>query len=367
MAQNRKKRVKVLATMISALVALLILEAGLQVYYRLTVHSWLWAYNAFHVTFIDEVADRRQYALRKGFSDSRIGVTINFTGFRAPAEWNEPGRETPVIAALGDSKSFGSGVGDKETYAYLLDRLLAQDGSQMRVVNAGVPSYNTRQAIDRFRIDVLPNYDVKTVVFHAAFNDISLLTYYRDKWDPDKTWADIRYKGFKPPLPVIQRLATFYFLTKLLTARTDESPVDRSKDVTYALYPDDAMIANLRAELNDFLTDCEARSISVVLLPIDPFYYQTANADRNENLFLWSQNRQYVDAWRGTIGHYDELLAEMARTHRNVYFLDTRRAMDENDRDKIFVDAVHYSATGNKIVAESLAALLKKEHILDQR
>lgn len=356
-------RSKIIAIVIGIVFSVLLLEAGLQIYYRLTVHSWLWSYNAFHVTFIDEVPDRRQYALRKGFSDSRLKTTINSHGMRAPVDMPDPDRTAPVIVTLGDSKAFGSGVGDRESYAYVLNTILVSEGSPLQVVNAGVPSYNTRQSLDRFRIDVLPNYNVKLVILEAPFNDISLLTYYRENWDPDKTWADIRYRGYKAPLPLIQTSAIVFYAVKILNSRADDSPAQRAKDVNYSKYPDREMIADLKSELDIFLADCDNRSIPVILLPIDPFYYQTANTEKNPSLPLWNQNQQYVDLWRDNVTHYDDLLAELGRAHRSVHFLDTRKILDAADRSDLFIDAIHYSVKGNLVVAQAINELLKKERL----
>lgn len=361
------RRKNLLLSLFSILMTLVIGEGCLQLYYRWSMKSWLWQYNAFHATFVSPVSDRRQYALRPGFEDSQIGVTVNQKGFRAPSSMIEPDRQTPVVVSLGDSKAFGSGVRDEESYSYQLDQLLKSKGVPLRAVNAGVASYAMRQALDRFRIDVGPNYNPVVVTLQATFNDISLLTYYRERWNPDLTWADVRYAGFTPPLPMFQKLATFYYLNKALRERTEKSIDNRAKDAQFIGYSDEQMNANLRKEIGSFLDECKAKSIPVVLIPIDPFYYQTANLEKNPTLPLWAKNQQYVELWKGMITNYDNLLFELRDKHDLVYVFDARQMFDAIDRGPMYVDAFHYSAEGNRRVAEGLLKFLNDEGLLTRK
>ncbi len=358
-------RKKILLSLVTLFVTLLTGECSLQIYYRLSMNSWLWQYNAFHATYVEPVADRRQYALRPGFSDSQIGVNVNEKGFRAPVSMSEPDANTPVIAFIGDSKPFGAGVRDEQTYPFQLDSLLRNSSSPFRAVNAGIASYDTRQAIDRFRIDAVPNYQTKIVVLQGAFNDISLLTYYRESWNPELTWADVRYAGFTPPLPFFQKLATYYYLNRAVSQHS--SVENRGQNVVYEKFPDEAMIANLRREIQLLIDECHQKSIPVVLIPVDPFYYQTANAEKNPSLPLWAQNAQYADLWRDLVSHYDELLIELSEKNQAVYFFDSRRMFDGEDRARMYIDYIHYSPAGNRRLAEGLFDFMTEKRLITQK
>ncbi len=354
---------KLLLLLVSILLMLLIGEVCLQLVYRFTMKSWLWQYNAFHTTYMIPTDDRRQYTLRPGFADSQIGVTINGKGFRALSSLAEPEANTPIVALLGDSKAFGAGVRDEETYPFQLNQLLSENGRQIRAVNAGVSSYNTRQAIDRLTGDVVPNYRLSAVVFQAPFNDISLLTYYREQWNPDLTWANVRYAGFTPPLPVFQKFAAFYYVNRIVS-QSAPTPEIRSRDDDYRQYPDEAMIANLRRELTEFIAVCHQKSIPVVLIPVDPFYYQTVNFEKNRTLPLWTNNSRYAELWKDLVTHYDDLLIDLSRTNDGVYFFDTRKMLDEEDRGKMYIDYIHYSPAGNRRVAQGLYDFMGKNNLL---
>lgn len=360
--QLKKTRNNILLTLVSIIVTLLIGEAGLQLFYRFSNKSWLWQYNNFHITFVQPVQDRRKYALRSNFSDTQIGVSTNDKGFRLSGAPSEITPETPVMVFLGDSKSFGAGVRDNQTYEYYIEQKLQKDGVPLHAVNAGVPSYNMRQTLDRYNLDVLPNYKPKVVVLQGTFNDISLLTYYRENWSPDKTWADIRFANFSAPLPGVQKIATVYYLNQVLK---NSSPPIVGGSVEYEAYPDEEMLKAVRGQIEEFIKNCEAKSIPVVLVPIDPFYYQTANFDKNPSLPLWKNHTAYVEKWKEILLHYDDMLLDISNKHDSVYFFDVRKQFDATERGKLFSDFIHYSADGNELLADGLYQFMKEKGVLN--
>jgi lysophospholipase L1-like esterase len=83
--------------------------------------------------------------------------TTTALGVRVP----EPARErTPAvrIACLGDSYTFGEGVGDAETWPAQLATALARvrPGESFEVLNCGVNAYDTRQEVRLLETRVLP-------------------------------------------------------------------------------------------------------------------------------------------------------------------------------------------------------------------
>ena len=354
-----------LLSVVSSLLSLICVEVFLQAYYRYTNVSWLWSYNAFRTTYIEPVNDRRQYSLRPGFEDSGIGIKINSAGFRGSSDVDGPTPDEPVVVILGDSKAFGSGVRDSETYASRLDRKFRDNGIPIRVLNAGVPSYNARQAIDRFRIDVASKYNVRAVVFQVPFNDISLASHYRDDWGPDVTWAGARFGDFAPPLPWTQKSAIVYYVNRALQESGSPSRPSQG-EITYESVPSERLAAHLKNEISGFLQECGSRSIPVVLLPTDPFYYQTARFDENESLPLWAPSSKFVKIWQPLVLSYDALLKDAAGTSEFILWLDIRRNFDETDRSKLYIDFIHYSAEGNQLVADNIYNLLTSDPTRDK-
>ena len=108
-------------------------------------------------------------------AEYRHTVTLGPHGLRG----REPGPRAPStfrIVSLGDSFTFGLGVGDEEAYPRLLESRLQRrfPGVAIEVVNAGVPGYGTADALRLLEshIDRL-DPDLVTVQFLAEndFND----------------------------------------------------------------------------------------------------------------------------------------------------------------------------------------------------
>ena len=86
-----------------------------------------------------------------GFTQDRR-MHVNAAGLRDAEELpaRKPTGEARVLV-LGDSFSFGNGVGDGDTYAEVLERELRARGFPARVLNAGVQGYDVHQESDWLR------------------------------------------------------------------------------------------------------------------------------------------------------------------------------------------------------------------------
>ncbi len=97
-----------------------------------------------------------QYRLNPGYRGTVTNgvefshtVTIDLRGFRSTGRESAPaGAEVPLVSLLGDSFTFGHGVGDEETFAALLPRFTR---GPLRVVNAGLPGIGVPRAIVRYQ------------------------------------------------------------------------------------------------------------------------------------------------------------------------------------------------------------------------
>jgi lysophospholipase L1-like esterase len=102
-----------------------------------------------------------------------VHVHVNASGFRGPefSETKAPGAVR--ILVLGDSLTWGWGVGDGEPYPAVLRTLLARDasGPPPEVINAGTPGYGTDQELlllERWGKRLAPD----VVVLLAYQNDV---------------------------------------------------------------------------------------------------------------------------------------------------------------------------------------------------
>lgn len=129
-----------------------------------------------------------------------ILVDTDSRGFRGPE--TEPARaNTLTVVGLGDSILFGHGVAQDEAYLRVLDGLLSQAYPQAhwRVVNTGVPGYNTVMQVATLRAKAL-ELEPDLVVLHICDNDFGTPAFVRrasDAWALDRSFVlDILRRGF---------------------------------------------------------------------------------------------------------------------------------------------------------------------------
>jgi len=365
---NHKKQLKLKACLFlaSTLISILFLEIGLQGLYRFRSGSWLWEDNkkTFLIGYTQPVSDRRQYALRKGYSNKKFGITINEYGFRGPVPIVH---NQGIIVSIGDSVPFGVDIRDDETYPAILDATLKSLHSDIRVINAGVPSYNMRQAFDRLMYDVLKHFDKKKIIAVTvqAANDISLLTQYREKWNPDRTWGDIRWGASWHRPSNIAIANHLKQLSKKFLSKNRQTVLSKNRQTEqHENYSGKNMLKNLRVTLQKLRSFGENNGIPIILMPIDPFYYQTKNLHKNSTLKTWENHKYYIGLWHDLIGKFNNELILASKQSKFVFFFDTRSIFDNIDRNPIYIDFIHYSPHGNRIVAEYLLSFLEKNALI---
>jgi hypothetical protein len=363
------------------LIMLIILEISLQVIIRIRDGKWLYqSLEGSRVSYVKLVKDRRKYTLRPGFkfntrNTRNGGLKINDLGFREgpyPIDKNNF-----IIVTAGDSVPFGLAVGNKNTYPYNLEELFHDNGYSINVVNIGIPSYNMRQSFYRIRLEVLPHYELSRIplITLQVSNDVFLLILYRDKWTPDVTYADKRYII---KVSLWQKFATLHY-GKLIIKKVFgiKAPIKKrhrrkawdfsksgKKGKVFEKYDGTEMLKNARNILKKELSFYRDHSVNVILMSIDPFYYQLSGMERNPTLKQWRTFKEWVEAVKELIVRYNQMLIEVSREFENVFFFDTRPLVDAQDRDEMYVDFMHYSAKANEIVAKGLFDFLTQQHLL---
>lgn len=119
------------------------------------------------------VPDARSHVHSPSSSARIMGaeVSINSKGLRDRefAYVKTPGIER--ILVIGDSVTFGFGVGQDETFPKLLEKMLnARSPGSSEVLNAGIGNYNTRQEAEAYRRE-LYRYDPDKIVLAFYVND----------------------------------------------------------------------------------------------------------------------------------------------------------------------------------------------------
>ena len=164
----------------------------------------------------------------------RKPVHINSLGTRGPEFAPAKPPHTFRILCLGDSRTFGWGLSEPETYCGVLQRLLqdhASAGTKVEVINAGVNAWSYPQ-MQAYLREVGVHYHPDFVVLEGA----NYWTQFGDKNSPEfvgKFMARVRLKNF------LRRFAIYHYFVEVKLHefysryRTKFIPVDPAHDTLF--------------------------------------------------------------------------------------------------------------------------------------
>lgn len=349
----------ILISLSSVLIALLIGELILQIAYRLQNNRWVWDTDqTFQFDYIIPTDDGRKYTLKPFFYDKVQNMPINQWGERITPQNESPEYLENTIVCMGDSVPFGFGAPHWDTYPYYLSSILQGQGYPYYVINSGVPSYNARQSFEKLKREVylhVPPEDIDIVILQAA-NDISLWAYYRENWNEDVTWADVRFNLHK--FPLVDRSAIFNYINQVFSPQRG-----RDKEIDPHILST-KLFSLLSAEVEEIHQ--QSPEIKVILLPINPFYYQVENTFRNENLSRYERySTDYYMVFINNLNQvFNEMLESISEQYDYVYFMDIRKSMDDSDREIFFKDYIHLSGEGAQFQAEEIIDFLLENQLI---
>ena len=96
-------------------------------------------------------------------------VHTGAVGFRGPEEYPVKPAHACRILAIGDSRTYGFGVHDDETFAAVAQAGLRSRGLDAEVINAGVHGFSAPQC--RVHLANLLKYRPDVVIFAPGYND----------------------------------------------------------------------------------------------------------------------------------------------------------------------------------------------------
>ncbi len=118
--------------------------------------------------------------------------------------------------------------------------------------------------------------------------------------------------------------------------------------------------------LPDFIDFCHNSNVAIVFLSVNPFYYSDVRSSKNMALKQWNhENEGYIELWDSIYIRYNDLLRIAAEEYEHVYYLDIRSEFDQLNRDALYIDFIHYSPEGNKIIAQKLFNFLIRNNLIN--
>ncbi|MFA5146196.1 MAG: SGNH/GDSL hydrolase family protein [Candidatus Omnitrophota bacterium] len=208
-----------------------------------------------------------------------VNVHINSDGFRDEERTLAKGRKYRIIF-LGDSITFGWGVGREDAFPYILEKELNKI-SPTEILNFGTGNYNTEQEVGIFLKKGL-KYDPDKVVIFYFINDAELTP------KKSKLW----FLGHS-------RMVSFYW-SKFQSIRSRLSPSKGYKEYYSNLYTDkNPGWQNTKKSFLQIKNVCDEKKIAfqVVILPElhDLSHYPFKKEQDVVEAFLKENNIEYLD------------------------------------------------------------------------
>jgi len=274
------------------------------------------------------------YGFIPGVTTNDGQIRINSQGYRdAEFPTAEARARMFLVLNLGDSVTFGGRVRLEETYPKRLEQQLNADAgsSNVRVLNAGVPGYNTQQELAVLR-QLGRQYSPDLVLLGWVLNDAdSAYNVY------DKGSAVTNMYPLRGPSGITLR--TLLYQSRLLLFLKDQA--DAFQRHFPQLFPDSRFYINFRMHRPEWQRMKEAllaiatvarehgSELMVILFPFD------------------------VQLLRGTTPPQDDV-ARFLRAH-GVHVLDVFPAFAAHKDETLFVpDGIHLTAIGHQIVAGAI-------------
>jgi len=277
------------------------------------------------------------WGLKPGFQGEFQGqrVSINRLGLRGAEVPAVRDPRTPRIVCFGESVTFGYGVADTETYPERLQAALAAAGVDAQVLNAGVTGFTSHQ-VRALAARILPELRPDVVTLAIGWNDSS-----RRPVD-DRQYAQ-RMRMSMPLDSALDHLAIYSFL-KARYVRWWFKQLPSRNDVRRV--PLDHYAENLAA----IVATCREVGARPVFIELPRRRRAKPGAQRPPD---WT----YPDAF------------EAAAKRLGVPLLPAgplgRRAGDA-PTEALFIDSLHLSVDGNRLLGETLAREMVAGGILEK-
>lgn len=275
---------------------------------------------------------------------------INSLGFRGQDfKVSKPGG-LYRIAIIGDSTVFGLENTDENTFPIVLNSLLNQTGQgrHVEVINCGIPSFKTENMKNMFMAEII-NYSPDMVIIYGFFNDI----YYSKATLGRGRYLLAIINGF------LLDHSVFYLSLR------EKMSVSMKKDAgmlyrgsleaqVQQLGEDDSIVDGLALNLTEMIKTANARNISIIIVK------------QAINLFDTSDARKGALLDKKLKPFYNRIYSEIDKVgdENGAKVIPANEMFDkipEKDRSDFYVDNLHLTPKGNRLLANIVFEGIKEE------
>ena len=262
----------------------------------------------------------------------RKPVHINSRSTRGPEFQIAKPADTLRILSLGDSRTFGWGLAEAETYSGRLQRLLQEKigpGKRVEVINAGVNAWSYPQMLVFFR-DTALKYEPDVVVL----GDANLWTQFSERNSTEfvkQFMLRVRLKN------LLRRFAIYHYVIEVKLRsfyeryRTRFIPVDPRQDPLFKDQQQKDPEALFRSAIDDFCRVAASNHVKSVLL-----YLPTVDDLNAADSPVLKVKREAHEKWNAPLVD----ITSQVQPEGKALYLES--------------DPVHFNAVGNEIIARRL-------------
>ena len=296
------------------------------------------------------------YELVPGSRDGAF--RINSDGMRDRERTLEKPPGTFRIACIGDSITYGHGVGRAVAYPAQLEAILnrPQGSTAYEVLNFGVTGYDITQSVQNLRVRALP-YEPDLVIYQYCLNDAETFSVEREGLLRELTRAQADYweRG-----AVAGRWVTRSRLAALLWYATRS--ISAPGRTRRAARPDALAAAIDRGTWADYFAQLHA----------DPTAWRRVESGLDELRGLTTAQRDSVvvaifpallELWRYPLGPVHEKVRGAAE-RRSFAALDLLPALQGAEARGLRATALHPNARGYAVAAQALARFVAQRGLL---
>lgn len=260
-------------------------------------------------------------------------VHINSNGTRGPEFNVEKPAGTIRILSLGDSRTFGWGLTDEETYSRRLQNLLqkyAGDGRKVEVINAGVNAWSYPQILVYLR-----EYGLRYHPDYVILAEANYWTQFSEKSGPEFARQFMRRVWLKN---FLRRFAVYHYFVEVKQRavyeqqRTKFIPVDPQNDTLFKEQQQSDPEALFRSSVEGICELAQSNHVKPVLL----FLPTLDNLMATNRVSVLEVKRAACEKYAVPLV---DLTANLQARGKELY-LDA--------------DPVHYNAQGNAIIADRI-------------
>lgn len=280
----------------------------------------------------------RGFSLKPNFKNNLY--SIDKYGFRSVKSPKYP-TNSYTILALGESTTFGWGVADHETYPYILTQSLQQTMLKPQVINGGIPSYTSAQVL-AYLSEILDNNVIQPnmILVNILWNDIWYSTI--ENWHKDL----LIYQ--KPPSWLVYLTQHSRFFNTLIMGfsyNSHKEKVDLFNKKALDYYAE-----NIKA----IIEKCQKENIPLVF--VQPPFDADHMAEEGLNEFHIRYSKPFFIKMSKI---YLDTLAKVAQSY-HIPIISHQLDIRYLHQKTLFLDALHPTSEGNRIMAEDIAIELKK-------